>query len=169
MASYLSFMTQQSCFSTTSPLPTSIAQEKIIQILHSHAEMIHLNPMVVGFQKCNTPACAPQHEHDFAWYEITDRVSFLPFGVFSGKITYHAGFHDLPTGLETHVYAPMGLDTKTTWTVNGHIDALYLKEDVDMRCHFLMTNFVKNSMKQAHEPLTARLISEAEDAERITR
>lgn len=92
----------------------------------------------------------------------------------TGKVHFKACFHDLPHGLQTHVYAPMGLDIKEKWTLEGNlphepvqpaeigvgapISGLYLREDVEMKCNFLMTKFVRRTLKDALATLVARLV-----------
>lgn len=39
----------------------------------------------------------------------------------TGKVQYNASFYDLPYGLQTHVYAPLGLDIRGKWSVGGNI------------------------------------------------
>jgi hypothetical protein len=92
----------------------------------------------------------------------------------SGKISYNACFHDLPNGLQTHCYAPMGLNIRGKWTLGGSLpgepiapvelglgtpmQGLWLREDVDMRCNIMMTGFVKKTLKKAHIHLVDRLL-----------
>lgn len=80
-------------------------------------------------------------------------------------------------GLQTHCFAPAGLDIKGKWTVGGSLPGepkepselglglpkhgLWLREDVDMRCNVLMTSFVKKTLKKAHSTLVARLVQKA--------
>lgn len=96
----------------------------------------------------------------------------------SGKVTYNACFHDLERGLQTHCYAPMGLNIKGKWTLGGSLpgepiapvelglgaplQGLYLREDVDMKCNIMMTKFVKKTLKKAHSALVARLLVKAQ-------
>lgn len=40
-------------------------------------------------------------------------------------------------------------------------DGLYLREDIDLRCNFLTTSFVKKNLKRAHGTLVARLVEMA--------
>ncbi|KAB8260976.1 hypothetical protein BDV32DRAFT_148848 [Aspergillus pseudonomiae] len=160
MLSYLlSWMTVENRFTSTSPLPPSITPERVIEVLHDHVTMIKLNPLVIDLQRCEPHKDAPATERDLVWYEITDKVSYLPFGLFSGKVKYKGCFEDLPMGLQTHIYAPLGLRTKNTWTIE---DELQLKEDVFMTCNILMAPFVKATIKASHGPLVERLIMEAE-------
>jgi hypothetical protein len=96
----------------------------------------------------------------------------------TGKVSYNACFHDLKNGLQTHCYAPMGLNIKGKWTLGGSlpgepvapvelglgapISGLYLREDVDMKCNIMMTAFVKKTLKKAHMHLVDRLLVKAQ-------
>jgi hypothetical protein len=140
--------------------------------------MIDLNPLVEERHPIKPPGKATAEEYHCQWYELTDKISYLPGGLVSGKVTYQACFHDLANGLQTHVYAPMGLDIKNKWTIGGTLpgeptqpveigqgiplQGLYLREDVDMRCNMLMTTFVKKTLKKAHAALVARLVVKAQ-------
>lgn len=177
----------RSKFTIITPLPEYITQEAVIKLLHSHADMIKLNPLVTNFQQCDPPANIPADEHDFTWYEITDKVAYLPWNLLSGEVTFKASFCDLPTGLRTHIYAPMGLDMKESWSVEsmgmstertdagteaqtvapgpgpepglaGSSGGLCLREDIDMQCNMLMTWFVKRTLKEAHNSLKDQLV-----------
>ncbi|KAE8361966.1 hypothetical protein BDV27DRAFT_166487 [Aspergillus caelatus] len=163
---FLSLMNVENNFTSTSPLPSSISPERVIEILHNHVTMIRLNPLVIDLQRCEPHEDAPEAERDLIWYEITDKVSYLPFGLLSGQVKYKAGFRDLPMGLQTHIYAPLGLRTKNKWTLEDHTDEFRLREDVGMRCNMLMAPFVKRTIMASHGPLVDRLIVEAKSLER---
>lgn len=149
-----------------------------METLHSHEEMIDLNPLVEERHPIKPPPEATAEEYHCQWYQLTDRVSYLPGGLVSGKVSYNACFHDLKTGLQTHVYAPMGLNIKGKWTVGGSlpgepvapielglgvpVSGLYLREDVEMKCNIMMTSFVKKTLKKAHSHLVDRLVIKAQ-------
>jgi len=98
----------------------------------------------------------------------------------AGDVSYHACFHNLPNGLQTHVYAPLGLDIRNKWTL-GESKAgeavelglsipkqgLWLREDVDIRCNVLITPFVKKTLKKAHATLVNRLVELSQLTENI--
>ncbi|KAH7314060.1 hypothetical protein BKA65DRAFT_571205 [Rhexocercosporidium sp. MPI-PUGE-AT-0058] len=121
-----------------------------------------------------TPPNATPEEYHCVWYSLTDRVQYLPGGLASGQVTYTCCFHDLKDGLQTHCYAPMGLDIKGKWTLGGSLPGepiapvelglgaplhgLWLREDVDMRCNIMMGGFVKKTLKKAHSSLVGRLL-----------
>ncbi|KAG0646095.1 hypothetical protein D0Z07_8165 [Hyphodiscus hymeniophilus] len=134
--------------------------------------MIDLNPTHDSRVPCKPPPEASPEEYHCQWYQIIDKISYLP-GV-KGDVRFKACFHNLPMGLQTHVYAPMGLDIKEKWTLGGNlphepvvpveigvgapISGLYLREDVEMKCNFFMAKFVKKQLKDALATLVARLV-----------
>ena len=89
----------------------------------------------------------------------------------------------MPWGLQTHIYAPAGVDLRNKWQIRGNQpgeppeqrelgsaappEGLYLREDVEIKCNFTMTSFVKSATKAASKVLVDRLIKKAEliDAE----
>ena len=99
----------------------------------------------------------------------------------SGKVSYNCCFHDLENGLQTHCYAPLGLNIKGKWTLGGSLpgepvapvelgvgaplQGLWLREDVDMKCNIMMTSFVKKTLKKAHSHLVERLLVKAQIVE----
>lgn len=170
-------MSKRTVFTTITALPAGITRETVIETLHSHVEMIDLNPLVEERHPIKAPAKASPEEFHCIWYSLTDKVSYLPGGLISGKVTYQACFHDLVNGLQTHCYAPMGLDIKGKWSLGGTLphepkeaveiglgapkNGLWLREDVDMRCNMLMTSFVKKTLKKAHLTLVERLVEKS--------
>ncbi|KAL4963341.1 uncharacterized protein BDV14DRAFT_176798 [Aspergillus stella-maris] len=167
-------MTTRTQFTTSTPFPPNTNLETAVKSLHSHDEMIKLNPLVITFKKCDPPANAPAEEQNLIWYEITDKVPILPFNLYSREVTYKACFENLVVGLRTHVYAPMGLDIREVWSVggatttregesagdgSGEDTGLYLKEDVDMSCNFLMAGFVKGTLKVSHGRLFEKMVA----------
>ena len=106
-----------------------------------------------------------------------DKVNYLPGGIASSSVSYHACFHDLPDGLQTHVYAPLGLDIRAKWSVGGSLpgepretaemgigaprEGLYIREDVRMKCNIMMMGFVKKTFKESHAKMVDRLVEKA--------
>lgn len=170
-------MSKRTVFTTLTSLPSAITREIVLESLHNHLEMIDLNPLVEERHPIKAPAKATPEEFHCIWYSLTDKIQYLPGGMYSGKVTYSACFHDLSNGLQTHCYAPMGLDIKGKWTVGGTLPhepaepvelglgapkrGLWLREDVDMKCNILMTSFVKKTLKKAHATLVDRLVEKS--------
>ncbi|KAL2061724.1 hypothetical protein VTL71DRAFT_7102 [Oculimacula yallundae] len=178
-------MSKRTVFTTLTPLPPGVSREVVMETLKSHTEMIDLNPLVIERHPIKPPPNATPEEYHCVWYSLTDRVQYLPGGLASGQVTYTCCFHDLKDGLQTHCYAPMGLDIKGKWTLGGSLPGepiapvelglgaplhgLWLREDVDMRCNIMMGGFVKKTLKKAHSSLVGRLLVKSEIQEAAMR
>ncbi|KAL2015022.1 hypothetical protein VTK56DRAFT_6522 [Thermocarpiscus australiensis] len=173
-------MSKRTVFTTITPLPAGVTRQVVLDFLHNHEEMINLNPLVKERHPIPTPPHAPADEQDCRWYSLTDKISYLPGGLMAGNVTYTCAFHDLPSGLQTHCYAPAGLTIRDKWTVGGSLPGepappvelglrvpptgLYLREDVEMRCNVIMTSFVRKTLKKSHAALVDRLKIKAQIA-----
>jgi hypothetical protein len=104
-------MSKKTTFTTVTSLPANVSRAVVLDFLHSHENMISLNPLAKSFHQIAPPAHAQADERNLIWYAITDTVSYLP-GV-SGEVSYTAAFLDLPTGIQTHSYAAAGVGMKT--------------------------------------------------------
>jgi len=171
----------RSLITSTTPLTSGTSRAAAVAFLHDHARMIRLNPLVIRLQKTTPPPEASADEYACAWYEITDEISYLPGGLYKGEVTYKACFNDLPNGIQTHTFAPAGLDLRGKWTVGGNEpgepreklelgtdaprEGLYVREDVDMRCNFLLTGFVKKNLTKSHKVVMDKLASLGEDGQ----
>ncbi|KAM0284719.1 hypothetical protein ACHAQH_001874 [Verticillium albo-atrum] len=171
-------MAKRTTFTTITPLPPDLSRDAVLGFLHNHLEMIDLNPLIKERHPIPPPPHASADEQACVWYSLTDEISYLPgIPAASSAVSYTCAFHDLPTGLQTHCYAPMGLDIRDRWSVAGTLpgetpekrelgldapsQGLYLREDVDMRCNMLMTGFVKKTLKRSHGQLVNKLAEKA--------
>jgi hypothetical protein len=173
-------MRKKTSYTNITPIPSFIPRQLAIDILHSHGEIIELNPLVIGFEPIKAPRDAPSDEFYSTWYEITERLQFIPGTgkIGQSKITFKGCFHDMPWGLQTHVYAPMNIDLRNKWRICGNqpgeppetrelgigapSEGLYLREDIEIKCNFTMISFVKKETKAASKILVDRLIKKAE-------
>ena len=176
-------MPKRTLFTNITPLPAEVTREVAVAMLHDHDEMIELNPLVIEHHPIKTPRDAPADEFlDCVWQSLTDKIHYLPGGMVKGKVSYKACFHDLPLGLQTHIYAPLGLDIREKWSVGGSLpgeppetrelgldvpaQGLYLREDGDMRCSRFLTSFVRKNLDSAHHVLVERIFKKAQRIER---
>ncbi|KAJ6447089.1 cycloheximide resistance [Purpureocillium lavendulum] len=182
-------MSKRTVFTSITPLPAGISRATALAFLHNHLEMIDLNPLIIRRERIAPPPHCPAEERACVWYQLTDKVSYLPGGLAASDVDYTCAFHDLPAGLQTHCYAPLGLDIRDRWSVGGSLpgeprepvelgigapaSGLYLREDVDMRCNIVMAAFVKKTLKKSHGALVVRLAEKAkfmkEEADRNVR
>lgn len=171
-------------FTTITPIPGFIPRQLAIDILHSHSEVITLNPLVLGHNAIPAPRNAASDEFYSTWYEIIERIQYIPgMGKLgSGKISFNGCFHDMPWGLQTHIYAPMNVDLRNTYRIAGNqpgvelpepleigladlgvpSDGLYLREDIEIRCNIAVVGFVKSELKKASKEMVRRIIKKAE-------
>jgi hypothetical protein len=168
-------MSKRTTFTSITPLSKTVTRSAAINWLHNHVQMIRLNPLVIRLQETTPPPNAAADEYNCAWYEITDEISYLPGGLCKGEVTYKACFNDLPNGIQTHTFAPAGLDLRGKWTVGGNEpgepreklelgmdvprEGLYVREDVDMRCNILLTGFVRKNLTKSHKSVVDKLAS----------
>ena len=170
-------MSKRTQFTTVTSLPAGITRETVLETLHNHLEMIDLNPLVTERHPIRPPPEADPEEFHAQWYSVTDKVNYLPGGLYSGAVSFNCCFHDLPNGLQTHIYAPMGLDMRGRWTLGGTLPGeprqpvelgvgipktgLYLREDVNMKVNIVMSKFVKGTTKKTHLKLVQRMVEKA--------
>ncbi|KAJ9634792.1 hypothetical protein H2204_006025 [Knufia peltigerae] len=173
-------MKKKSVYANITPIPSHIPRQLAIDMLHSHAEIIELNPLVIGHRPIKAPQNAPADEYFSTWYEIDQRIQFVP-GIGkagAGKISFKGCFHDMPWGLQTHVYPPMGIEIRNKWQIRGNqpgeppetkelgsgapAEGLYLREDIEIKCNPAMISFTKNGMKAASKVMVDRLVKKAE-------
>lgn len=170
-------------FTTCVPIPAFIPRQLAIAILHNHAEVITANPLVVEHSPRTPPGHASNDEVLSTWYDIVERIQYLPgLGkVGSGKITFPACFHDMPWGLQTHIYAPMGVDLRVAYRVEGEQlgvepkeprelglaelgappEGLYLRADVELKASLAFSSFVRSQTKTALGIMVERVVKKA--------
>ena len=171
-------------FTVITPIPGFIPRQLAIDILHSHSEVITLNPLVLGHKPITAPQNAETDEYYSTWYEITERIQVVPgMGKLGAStIKFNGCFHDMPWGLQTHIYAPMGVDLRNTYRIAGNqsgveppevpeiglkalgapSDGLYLREDIEVKCNVTVISFVKSQLKKAGGEMVRRIIKKAE-------
>ena len=163
-------------YTKITPLPSNIPRQLALDMLKSHGEVISLNPLVTGHKAIPAPREAAADEFFAQWYEITEIITW-GFGL-KKKISFKGVFYDLPNGLQTHTYAPMGVDLRDKWTVRGNqpgepkeprelgvetpLEGLYLREDVEIVCNVALSGFVKKEMKAAAGIMVDRMTRKAE-------
>jgi len=89
-------MSKKITYTNITPIPSFIPRQLAIDILHAHKEIIELNPLVIGFDAIKAPRDAPADEFYSTWYEISQRIQYVPgMGKLgSGKIKFKGVFHD---------------------------------------------------------------------------
>ncbi|KAK5100015.1 hypothetical protein LTS08_005730 [Lithohypha guttulata] len=167
-------------YTTIDPIPSHIPRQLAIELLQSHGELITLNPLVLEYHPIKAPRDAPVDEFYSSWYEVTERVQFVPgLGKMgSSKITFRGCFHDMPWGVQTHMYVPFGVDLRHKYQIKGNqpgeppepkelgsnapSEGLYLRTDTQIKCNVTMLSFVKKELKAASKTMLDRMLKKAE-------
>jgi hypothetical protein len=173
-------MKKKTTYTHITPIPSFIPRQLAIDMLQSHGEIIELNPLVTGYEAIKAPRNAPADEFYATWYEISQRIQYIPgIGKLgSGAIKFNGCFHDMPWGLQTHTYAPAGVDLRNKWQICGNQpgeppetrelglgappEGLYLREDIEIKCNVTMISFVKKEMQAASKKMVERIVKKAE-------
>ncbi|CZT25217.1 uncharacterized protein RCC_10946 [Ramularia collo-cygni] len=169
-------MPKRVVYTKITPLPYNVPRQLAIELLHSHSEVIELNPLVTGVKEIQAPRDANSEEYFSTWYEIQEIITW-GFG-FRKKINFKGCFHDQPWGLQSHVYAPMGVDLRNKYRIGGNqpgepreprelgvdtpAEGLYLREDVEIVCNMALAGFVKKETIEATGKMIERLARKAE-------
>lgn len=170
------FVMTRVSYTKITPLPSNVPRQLAVELLHAHEEVIKLNPLVTGVKGIETPRDSPNDEYFSQWYEISEIITW-GFGM-KKKILFKGVFHDQPWGMQSHVYAPMGVDLRNKYRIGGNqpgepreprelgvdtpLDGLYLREDVEIVCNIALASFVKKETKDATGKMIARLAKKAE-------
>ncbi|PTD04767.1 hypothetical protein FCULG_00001148 [Fusarium culmorum] len=166
------------------PIPGFIPRQLAIDLLHSHGEIITLNPLVLSHKPIPAPRNAAADEYYSTWYEITERIQYLPgLGkIGSGKLTFNGCFHDMPWGMQSHIYIPLGIDMRNKYRIMGNQpgleppeqpelgleqlgapkEGLYLRTDVDLKANITLMGFVKAESRKASVDMVNRMVKKAE-------
>jgi len=167
-------------YTTIDQIPSHIPRQLAIELLQSHGELITLNPLVLDYSAIKAPRDAPNDEFYSTWYEITQRIQFMPgIGKMgSSKISFRGCFHDMPWGVQTHMYVPMGIELRHKYQIKGNQpgeppepkelgsnaprEGLYLRVDTQIKANVTMVSFVKKELKAASKTMIERMLKKAE-------
>jgi hypothetical protein len=164
-------------YTKITPLPSNVPRQLALDLLHSHAEVIKMNPLVTEVKSIDPPRTAAADEFFSNWYEITEIITW-GFGL-KKKIKFQGVFHDQPYGMQSHVYAPLNTDMRQTYKIGGNqpgepreqrelgVDipenGLYLREDVNIKVNTPMIgSFVQKEMKESSKVMIDRITRKAE-------
>ncbi|KAK3684388.1 hypothetical protein LTR37_020323 [Vermiconidia calcicola] len=170
-------MGKQIVYTKITPLPSNVPRQLALDLLHSHEEVIRMNPLVTDVRSIDPPRNAAADEFFSNWVEITEIITW-GFGM-KKKIQFKGVFHDQPWGMQSHVFAPLNTDMRQTYRIGGNqpgepresrelgvdtpLDGLYLREDVNIMCNTpFAAGFVKKEMKESSKIMIDRITRKAE-------
>lgn len=141
---------------TSTPIPPNARGQDVLALLHDHIAMMELNPLVIAHTIIPSPDVVP------AWdstYIVTDK---MPYGLWTGKVTYQVSFRNTADGLETEAKAAMGFISEAVWRLEerttGESTDLVLLETAKVTCSRLLRPFIEGKIRTSHQELCQRLL-----------
>lgn len=170
-------MGKQVSYTVITTLDPKIPRQLAIDLLHSHKEVIRLNPLVTDVRAISTPQNAAPDELFAQWYEITERITFLP-GV-KKTLKFKGCWYDQQWGVQTHSLMGSLFDLWCSYRIGGNQpgeererpelgvnkpkDGLYLREDIRIELHIpVPLSFVKKEMQNSSATMISRMKRKAE-------
>jgi hypothetical protein len=170
-------MGKQVSYTVITVLDPKIPRQLAIDLLHSHEEVIRLNPLVTDVRTIETPQNASTDEFFAQWYEITERITFLPG--FKKTLKFKVCWYDQPWGVQTHSLMGALFDLRCSYKIGGNqpgeprepaelgvnkpTDGLYLREDINIELFIPGTaGFVKKEMQNSSATMISRMKRKAE-------
>ncbi|KAI9801208.1 MAG: hypothetical protein M1825_003482 [Sarcosagium campestre] len=151
----------------TTPIPSAISIEDVLSVLHSPPRLIPLSPLVTSYkliERAPSTASTQQAGLDsdgVSTYSVTERIDYLPFGLWPGHVTFTARFVNLEDGLRSYAAVPGSFEGEFRWWI-GEQDAagIVLKEDVRLECSIFTLPLVRYFARKAQTSIQRRLVEE---------
>ncbi|KAH7065281.1 hypothetical protein B0J12DRAFT_734618 [Macrophomina phaseolina] len=133
------------------------ARHHALALLHDHPAMIRLGPLMQRYERI--PPSSPAETSNA--YIITDKLPYLPFGLWTGELSIYAEFVDTEEGLVTKVRAPGGFVSEGVWKVKEEGGERWaVEERMVARCPWGMGWYVEGTTRKAHEAVLGRFVAE---------
>ena len=141
----------------TTVLPKGTTRPQAVALVQDHEHFIKCDPHMISY-KTKTPETAPAPLPEWVsakWklvdgakppvvYEVTDRISALPKGLWDSDVVSTSEFWDLEDGVFVRLHSPLSILMETVWSVrHGDGGDLELVEDVLISCSRLLVGIVK--------------------------
>jgi hypothetical protein len=102
-------------------LPTSVSSSRAISLLQEHTNIIALSPLVIEYHAL-PPSDESTTDSLSKSYSITDRIEYLPFGLYTANVTVTANFTNKDDGVIITKHAPFGITITERWLVQEGLD-----------------------------------------------
>ena len=149
-------MARKTAYTKITPLPSNIPRQLALDMLHSHGEIIELNPLVLEHHPIKAPQTAAR-ETSTSQCGTRSQRGYNGCQECPARSASRQSFMTCRGGLQTHAYAPMGVDLRNKWQIRGNQpgeprevrelgsnaphDGLYLREDIEIVCNLTPDTF----------------------------
>ena len=142
--------------SVTTPLPPDIDPKSVVSLLHDHAFLISLSPIVTGHE-------IRERDPETGWiiYDVHEVVSVLPFGLWQQPTTFQLHFRDKQEGVTSFIEASLGIKSEADYTVRlseGESGGWVLDEQIESSCNFLLKWVVVGNMMPVRRKMHQQII-----------
>ncbi|KAJ4387625.1 hypothetical protein N0V93_008222 [Gnomoniopsis smithogilvyi] len=176
----LGLLRKREVFTVITSIPAIITRKEAVDLLHAHSEVIVLDDWVTGHMPIAAPSTAPVDERNSSWYNITQHQRWIDIPGYKLERTrsFKGCFHDMPWGLQTHIYAWPNIDLRHRYEVAGNqpgveppkpleigltslgapSEGLYLRIDVEVSANIAVFPKVRSQLKLGVPNLAQRYV-----------
>ncbi|OIW30129.1 hypothetical protein CONLIGDRAFT_358291 [Coniochaeta ligniaria NRRL 30616] len=97
-------------------VPNTVSRDTLLALLHEPTTIFHLSPIIAGWKEIEKDPDASQARSSRV-YQVTDAVSFLPFGLYDTTVKVMIEFANFEHGVVITKHAIFGLVFHETWTI----------------------------------------------------
>lgn len=137
------------------PLPPGVTVEAARALLHNHQAMMDFSPLMIKNERTLTPPHDPSPFLDpttAVSYNVTEKISYLPFHIWDGLIEFQCSFEDHPFGYKSKVFAAAGTVIESISQIVESMDGEWvLKEEAIVTCNTMLKPLIESTFKAAHE------------------
>ncbi|KAF4431797.1 hypothetical protein FACUT_8557 [Fusarium acutatum] len=157
----------------TSPISSTSAAPKAIEMLHDHVFFLHCNPYMSKFEAMPTPDPTPSVPDTLEvepiaapdCYSVTDRIHTLPAGLWDSDVISSYEFFDLESGVFVRTRGPMGLVLETVWKIEESEGGnLEIVEQVSITCSRLVMGMIKSSCEAGWKGVHGKMLERIEES-----
>ncbi|GAB1319363.1 hypothetical protein MFIFM68171_09573 [Madurella fahalii] len=146
-------------YTFTKPLPPGVDSQTAVQLLHNPFNIFSLSDIIIGHRKISEDLTSRK-----ASYEITDAVSYLPFGLWEGTVSVQMDFVFECDGLSITKHAPMGITIRERWRVlTGETEARGkgMKLEAELEAGRPQLVLFSRMMERNHERYLGQMVEKA--------
>ena len=104
-------------YSFLRPIPPGVSSDSVKSLLHEPSNIIKLSPIVLEYHEVSDSHDSRPQPPNSRLYAVTDFVSYLPFGLYTGTVTVNVEFATQEDGMLVTRHAPLGLVFRERWIV----------------------------------------------------
>ncbi|KAK0392788.1 hypothetical protein NLU13_2283 [Sarocladium strictum] len=155
----------------TTPIPDGVPAQKGVELLQGYEFFIKCDPHMIKYEALAeqpepVPTIPPERGHVATGapkcYQVTDKVSTLPAGLWDSDVVSTYEFLNIEKGVFVRIRSPLNVVMETVWEVKeGPGGGLVLSEDILIKCSRLLAPVIKGTCesgwKGIHEKMTNKL------------